>query len=576
MRNPWLKASSLVLGCLSFVCISGNSVAESSSAASMQPRVAAVAATASEQQLDRYLAQYAPYKMHYDASSLAAKDKQILQKLVKAAELLHEAYWAQTSPEGRKIRDTLVKGKHSPQARKLLTLLDRNGGVFEQLNGHAAFMGSDTYYPGQAFYPEGMTAEQFDHAIARMSAREKAEFLNPYTVIREDGKGGYKAVRFYDAFKSHIDPVIALLNEAADLTDNASFARFLRLKARALKTDEYFEADVAWIDLSGNQLDIVFGPFETYDDGIKGVKAKYQAYIEIVDKEESAKLDTYTQYLPQMEAHLPIPEEYKSVIKGLTTKFVVVRDIMRTGMGIVGYQAVATNLPNDPRVHEQKGTKKTFWKNMFKARFDKIIKPVSERLIAENQLQHLSNDGFFQFVLMHEISHALGPRTVKTGPYKGTAVNEAIGPDYSPLEEAKADITGLYSLAYLMDRKVLEPNRRKNFYISYLGSLFRSIRFGMNQAHGKAAILSLNYFLHHGGLVYNKNSGRWTMNFERFPDNVESLARELLILEGDGDSRKVKDFFNQWAKISPPVQQSMDRVSDLAIDVLPQYSIKWD
>ncbi|WDE05907.1 hypothetical protein SG34_002955 [Thalassomonas viridans] len=542
-----------------------------------------VAATLSNQagasdnhKLDRYLAQYSPYKMTYDASHFSDKDKLILKKLVKAAELLDEVYWQQTSKYGRELRDALELVPESGQAQKLLTLLKRNGAPFEQLNNNQAFMGHQEYYPGQEFYPRGLSAASLDNYMKTLSKEEQAEFMNPYTVIQEDGKGGYRAVRYYQAYKKLLDPVIDLLNEVADLTDNASFAKFLRLKARALITDEYFDADVAWLDLTGNKFDIVFGPFETYDDGIKGVKAKYQAYIEVVDKAESEKLDLYTQYLQEMEDNLPIPEQYRSVVGGLTTKFVVVRDIIRTGMAIVGYQAVATNLPNDPAVHKLKGTKKTFWKNMFEARFNGIIKPVSQVLINKQQLPEISDDGFFQFVLMHEISHALGPRTVKVGSKKGMATNAAIGPNYNALEEAKADISGMHSLIYLMDKGIVDAKRRNNFFISYLGSLFRSMRFGLNQAHGKAAVLSLNYFAENGGVSYDKNSGRWTLNDKKFEENIASLAKALLILEGDGDNSKVQAFFDRWAVNSPRIQASLDKVNHLPIDVLPEYSIKWD
>ena len=391
----------------------------------------------------------------------------------------------------------------------------------------------------------------------------------------ENGQKKYKAVRYSVEYKKYLDPVVKLLNECADLSDNESFAKFLRLKAKALTTDNYFDADVAWIDMKGNKFDMVFGPFETYSDKIKGVKAKYEAYIEIVDQVESDKLEKYTKYLTEMENNLPIPAEYKSIVKGLTAKFIIVQDIIRKGEGAIGYQAVATNLPNDPEVHAKKGTTKTFWKNMFKARFNAIIKPVSKELIDESQLQYLSDEGFFQFVLMHEICHAVGPRKVKVGPKKGMATNAAIGPDYSALEECKADISGLHSLAFLMDKGVVDKKREREFYVSFLGSLFRTVRFGLEEAHGKAAAISLNYLLKNGGLKYNDQTKRWSIDFENIREGVKNLARELLILEGDGDPAKVKVFFEKWTGMSPQLQTSLDKTKNIAIDVLPIRSIKW-
>lgn len=524
--------------------------------------------------IKKYLAQYAPYEMNFDASGYSEKDKTILKKLVKAAEYIDTLYWLQTSKYGMRLRDSLAT-LTDERSKDLYTLVVRNGGPFELLNEHEAFLGNQTFYGGGELYPKGMTKEQFDAYIAKLPKAEQDEFMYPYTVIKADGKGGYKAVRYSVEYKKYIDPIVKLLNECADLSDNESFAKFLRLKAKALTTDNYFDADVAWIDMKGNKFDMVFGPFETYSDKIKGVKAKYEAYIEIVDQKESDKLEVYTKYLSDMENNLPIPDEYKSVVKGLTAKFIIVQDIIRKGEGAIGYQAVATNLPNDPAVHEKKGTTKTFWKNMFKARFNAIIKPVSHELIDQSQLQYLSDEGFFQFVLMHEICHAVGPRKVKVGPKKGVATNAAIGADYSALEEAKADISGLHSLAFLMDKGVVDKAREKEFYVSFLGSLFRTVRFGLEEAHGKASAISLNFLLKNGGLLYDEKTQRWSIDFKNIREGVKKLAKELLILEGDGDPAKVKAFFEKWTGMTPQLEASLAKTKKIAIDVLPVRSIKW-
>jgi len=531
---------------------------------------------ASPEKVKEYLSQYEPYEMTFDARDYSDTDKTILKKLVTAAKYLDSAYWMQTSQRGLELIDSLSQIKNDPYAADLLTLVQRNGGPYELLNEYEPFIGTEEYYGGEEQYPHGMTAKQFDDYVATLSEEEKAEFMYPYTVIREDGNGGYKAVRYHEAYKQYVDPAVALLREVADLSDNESFAKFVRLKANALVSDNYYDADVAWIDMTGNKFDMVFGPFETYSDGIKGVKAKYEAYIEIVDQEGSEDLKKYTSYLKQMEQNLPIPEEYKSVVEGLTATFTIVQDIIRMGEGRIGYQAVATNLPNDPEVHKTKGTKKTFWKNMLDARFNAIIRPVSEVLIDSSQLQYLSDEGFFKFVLMHEICHAIGPREVKVGPNKGMAANASIGPNYSPLEEAKADIVGLYSLAYLMDQGVEDPERAKEFYVSFLGSLFRSIRFGLDEAHGKAAAISLSYMLENGGILYDEETKKWSVDFENFEEGVKNLAAEMLILEGNGDNEKVQVFFDKWTAETPMLAEAMESTSDIAIDVLPVRKIIWE
>ena len=318
--------------------------------------------------IDHYMSQYVPYEMPFDASKMKEPDKTILKKLVLAATYLDSIYWLQTSKYGIHLRDSLEQVKNDPYAKKLLALILRNAGPFEQLNDYKTFIGNQSYYAGDELYPSGMTPEQFDAFIAKLPKDEQEKFMSPYTVIRSDGNGVYKAIPYHEEYRKYITPIVDLLNECAELTDNASFAKFLRLKAEALTTNNYFDADAAWIDMKDNTLDMVFGPFETYSDGIKGVKAKYEASIEIVDQAESKKLDVYIKYLPELEKNLPIPEEYKTPVKGLSAKFIIVRDIIRTGEAAVGYQAVATNLPNDPEVQEKKGTTKTFWKNMFEAR----------------------------------------------------------------------------------------------------------------------------------------------------------------------------------------------------------------
>ncbi|MFY0653688.1 MAG: hypothetical protein JXQ96_16710 [Cyclobacteriaceae bacterium] len=528
------------------------------------------------EELQKYLSQYEPYEMSFDASGYSETDKTILKKLVKAAMYVDTIYWLQTSKYGMQLRDSLEKVKSDPYANDLLTLIRRNGGPYEHLQEYETFYGNMEYYGGDEMYPRGMTSEHFDTYLSGLSQEEQDEFMYPYTVIKEDGKGGYKAVRYGVEYKEYVEKISQLLNEVADLSDNESFSKFLRLKAEGLKTDNYFDADVAWIDTKDTKFDIVFGPFETYSDRIKGIKAKYEAYIEIVDQQASADLEIYKSYLQRMEENLPIPDEYKSVVEGLTANFIVVRDIIRTGEGSIGYQAVATNLPNDPEVHAKKGTKKTFWKNMFEARFNAIIKPVSNRLIDESQLEYLSDDGFFMFVLMHEICHAIGPRTVKVGPKKGMAANAAIGPNYSPLEEAKADVVGLYSLAYLMREGVVDPAGARNYYVSFLGSLFRSIRFGLDEAHGKAAAISLNYLVVNGGILYDESTNKWSIDFDNFEEGIKNLSADLMILEGDGDNEKVEAFFAKWTNETPQLTKAFETVEDIAIDVLPVRSIKWD
>lgn len=525
-----------------------------------------------EAKLDGFLKKYAPYEMSFDASSYDDTTRQILQKLVQAARIVDTLYWHQTSVDGLRMRDSLA-GKDDAVSRKTVTLLNRNYSPYEGLHDHVAFSGTTRYSPGHELYPRGMTAEEFDAYVSKLPDDQRSAFMSPYTVIRKTADG-YEAIPYHVHYRQWIQPLAALLRECADLTSSKSFARALRTKADALETDKYFDADVAWIDHEG-PIDFVLGPYETYSDGVKGVKAKYEAVIEMVDTAESRKLDMYTRYLKEMEENLPIPATYKSKVDGLTAKFVIVQEVLRQGESLAGYQAVATNLPNDPEVHAKKGTKKTFWKNMFDARYNRIIRPVSERLLDSAQWAYQSADGFFQFVLMHEICHAVGPRTVKIGPKKGMAANAAIGPDYNGIEECKADVAGMHSLMYLMDKGVVDPSREREFLASYMGSLFRSIRFGVQQAHGRAAFIELNYYLKDGGIRFDSQKTKWSVDDLQIRASIRKLAGELAILLGDGDSGKVKSFIETWTKMTPELQISLDAVQDIPVDVMPTYQITW-
>lgn len=525
--------------------------------------------------IEKYLAQYVPYDMVFDASELDANDKAILKKLVEASKIVDEIYWRQTSLVGMQLKAKLLNQPKHPHQQALITLLKRNAGPYEKLNNHKTFLGDSIYFPGNELYPRGFTAQIFDEYIKDLSQKEREEFLSPFTVIQKS-KDGFKAVPYHKAYHPQVQQLSKKLLEAAALSKNPSFKKYLTLKAKALLNDDYYEADLAWIDLTDNQFDMVVGPFETYSDGIKGIKAKYESFVEVVDEESSKQLELYTQYLADFEANLPIPEAYKSEVDGLTAKFVIVQDVHRGGDAASGYQPIAANLPNDPRVHANKGTVKTFWKNMFKARFDAIITPVAEELIASNQQNYLSDDGFFQFVLMHEISHAIGPRTVKAGPNKGKAVNEVIGPMYSALEEAKADVTGLYSLVFLMKKDVVSADREPEYYVSYLGSLLRTIRFGLKEAHGKAAAIQLNYLSKMKGLTFDSRQVRWAIDVKRMRQAIALLTQHLLILEAEGKKTDVESFFKQWALMSHSIRMSINKVKHLPTDVIPNYSIKWN
>jgi hypothetical protein len=370
-------------------------------------------------------------------------------------------------------------------------------------------------------------------------------------------------------------PRSELLAKAGTLTDNPSLQKYLAARAEALRTDDYYQSDLDWLDLSDNDVDVMIGPFEFHEDGLMGVKAVYQSSVGIKDKAESAKLEVFTQHLSALEQRLPHDAKYKRSITGLTSPMVVLTDIIRGADLAVGYQAVATNLPNDPKVHATKGTKKTFWKNIMAARVSKVIEPVGRALIASDQIEYITPDAVFNFVLMHELCHALGPLYVHGSDGK-IPVNQALKELAAALEEGKADVAGLHSAAYFIEKGILPKKMEKELYVSHLASIFRTIRFGTAEPHGKAAICELNFLRDRGGIRLDPVTKKWSVDFERVGPAISELARLWLTFEATGDYNGVREFFGQWAQTPKDVVDALAGLGHLPVDVEPVYSITWE
>ncbi|MBI2970161.1 MAG: hypothetical protein HYY36_05420 [Gammaproteobacteria bacterium] len=506
--------------------------------------------------------------MPFDASAYSEREKELLRRLIAAAKLADEIFWRQSHHDNISLRESVVQNRSEDDPVRMFFFMQ--AGPYDRLAHDEPFMDVPPKPPGAGFYPPDLTGEEFESWIAN-HPEDKEAFLSPYTAIQRQG-WKFVAVPYHFAYRPMVEEMAAALREAADLAENAGFAKYLRSKAEAVLSDEYFQTDVDWIDMKDSRFDMVFGPFEVYEDALNNLKAGYEASVEIVDLEESARLDVYKQHLAGLEANLPYPEAYKNREPGLTASFVIVRDIYRGGHIRVGYQPVAANLPNDPQVHQKKGTKKTFWKNVMEARLNRIIIPIGRRIIAEDQVDAMTGQGYFDFVLMHEIAHGIGPRFVHGSE---TPVNVALRELYSWIEENKADMAGLHSLKYFRDRSIIDADMRREHFVSYLGSIFRTIRFGTGEAHGKAAIVSLNFLMEHGGISYDSASRRYAVNFEKIDNAVALLAKELLLIEAEGGYARAKRLAEKYGGTPDFVQASLHSLQDLPIDLVPQYEIRW-
>jgi hypothetical protein len=367
-----------------------------------------------------------------------------------------------------------------------------------------------------------------------------------------------------------LEPAARDLREAADLTADPAFANFLRLRADALLNDDYFKSDLAWLDLKDPKFDIIFAPYETYEDGLLGVKASYGAAVLIRNPQESQKLAMFQKYVADIQDALPLAPEDRPSKRGLETPMEVMDAPYRAGDLRHGYQAVADNLPNDPRVHEQKGSKKIFFKNFMDARVNFVILPVAKRMLRPEQAAKVSGEGYLLATILHEMAHGLGPAFARAATGK-TDIREAIGPVFGGLEEAKADVVGMFGLKWLVDHDVLPKEKLEEYYASYVGGIFRTVRFGAAEAHSQAELMEFNY-LSERGAIQRESSGRYSIDYARMPQTLADLAKELLEIEATGDRERAEKWFKKYGVMSPELQSSLKSAADVPVDIDPVFS----
>jgi hypothetical protein len=398
---------------------------------------------------------------------------------------------------------------------------------------------------------------------------KKAQIYSPYTVVRWNNKE-LTGVPYHEVYRQQIEKAGAALREAASLTADTAFANFLRLRADALLTDDYYKSDLAWLDLKDPKIDLIFAPYETYLDDLLGVKASYGASILIRDDAGSRKVAVFQKYIPQMQDALPIPAEDRPTKAGHVTPMEVADAPFRAGDLRHGYQAVADNLPNDPRIHQEKGTKKIFFKNFLDARVDYIVLPIAQRLMRPDQAAQVSGDGYLAAVLLHEISHELGPAYARHGGQR-VAITEAIGPAYGGLEEAKADVVGMLGVKWLADRGALPKERLPEYYDSYVAGIFRTLRFGAGEAHGAAEMMEFN-FLSQEKAIMREASGRYAVDQVKMPPAIAKLAKELLEIEAVGDRARAENWFKRYGAMPAVLKRALEAVKDVPVDVDPVYA----
>jgi len=522
--------------------------------------LAVCAMAQSPQTVGRRLARWKRVEMPMPAAPLSPRETQMVSKLVEACRLLNSIFWRQGDLAGL----DLFRTTRDADLRRLLGIM---GGRWDLLDENRPFVGAAPMPPGHEPYPHDLTRERVEQYVAQHPA-DRAAIYDPYTVVKWSN-GRLVGVPYHREYKAFVDPAAQALRAAAALSDDAAFANFLRLRAAALLTDDYYSSDLAWLDLKNPKFDVIYAPYETYLDDLLAVKTSYGAAVLIRNEEESAKLAVYEKYVPDIQDALPLPPADRPSKRGHATPMEVMDAPYRAGDLRYGYQAVADNLPNDPRIHQQKGSKKIFFKNFMDARVHYVILPLAQRLMAPEQAAKATGEGYLASTLLHEISHELGPSFAHVNG-KQTDINEAIGPAYSGLEEAKADVVGMFGLKWLVDHGAMPAARLEEYYASYVAGLFRTLRFGAGEAHGRAETMEFDYLLENH--VIARAGSRYSVDYARMPAALAALARELLEIEAAGDRRRAENWFAKYGKIPPELTAALVSTSDIPVDIEPVFS----
>ena len=520
-------------------------------------------------QLDKMIARFAPTELRADLSRLSPGDRKALTKLIEASAVLNDIFFQQLWSGNIKLYENLRRDPSAlGKARLHYFLLNKS--PWSDIDDHTAFLPDvpPKKLPGANFYPEDMTREEFENWAKALPGAERREAEGFFTVIRRDVDRHLKAVPYSEAYKTDLAKAARLLEEAAGLTGNATLKRFLLARGAAFLSNDYYQSDLAWMDLDA-PIDITIGPYETYNDEIFGYKAGYEAYVNLRDDAETEKLKFFGQHLQEIENNLPIDPKYRNPKLGSQAPIRVVNEIFGAGDGNHGVQTAAYNLPNDERVITQKGAKRVMLKNVQEAKFHSTLEPISKRVLTDEALADLSFDSFFTHILAHELSHGIGPHQITVNG-RATTPRQELKELYSALEEAKADVTGLFMLEYLYDHKLIPggDSALRKMYTTFLASTFRSLRFGLNDAHGKGMAIQVNYLADKGGFAVRPD-GRFEVRFDKIKVAVRDLDHDLLTLEATGDYAGAKKMLDSLGVVRPEMQKALNNLTDIPVDIEP-------
>ena len=512
-------------------------------------------------------AKIARIEMRPDTSFLNAEEREVVNYLIQAADLLNPVFLRQVSADNPAVREAIARSGR-PDRALVLDWFDFNAGPWDTLADNRPFWGERALPPGGGVYPADLTKEALDSYLAAHPS-EKAALVDPYTVVKRDGDR-LVAVPYSVEYRQWLEPAARLLEKAAARTSNASLKRFLTLRAQAFRSNDYYESEMAWMDVSGTPIEVVIGPYEVYVDNLYAQKTAFESYVTVADPRQSAALGRYKALLPDMERNLPVDDKYKNANRPFSSPILVTEEVHGGGEAGPGIQTIAFNLPNDERVRAAKGAKKVILANVLGAKYERIVAPLAGLVFVPEQARSVTKAYMTQETLFHELSHSLGPGILTLGG-RQTTVNAELKDQYSAIEESKADVMGAVNILYLMRRGELPTAEREQLLASYMADVFRHLRFGTADAHGRGAAMQYGYLKERGGLAWDPSARRFRIDYDRLETGLKALVGELVRIEGDGDYAGAKAFLDRYGRLDPDAQSVIATMGAIPVDIQPVY-----
>lgn len=521
--------------------------------------------------IQQKLDQFTKTEIKYDESLLDEKQKKVVENIYKAAQVMDKLFLRQVYYKNTEIKNRL-QNMSSESAQLTLEYFNIMFGPFDRLDHNKPFYGDYKKPEGANYYPLDMSKEEFNKWIEDHPEDEEA-FTSEFTMIRRQEEDVLQAIPYSEFFKEDLSKAAGYLREAAKYAENQSLKKYLELRADAFESNDYYKSDMAWMDLEDHTIEVVIGPYEVYEDQLFNYKAAFECFLTLVDPEETRKVEKFESYLTDMEKNLPIPDKHKNFDRGSESPIVVAQEVFSAGDTKAGVQTLAFNLPNDERVRQAKGSKKVMLKNIHEAKFDKILKPIAREVMSEENLPHVTFEGFFNHTLMHEMSHGIGPGYI-TVDGEETEVKKELKDTYSTIEECKADILGMWNNLFMIKKGVYPKEFEKQIWSTFLAGTFRSIRFGINEAHGGGNAIIYNYLLENGAYNYDKETQKVSVNYDKIQSVLKDLANKVLMIQAKGDYRGAKDLIDKYAVESESIKTIRGKLTGLPVDIKPVFQIE--